>query len=171
MSIKYQQSVQNVLLFTSCLLGVLSVYGCSATQNQTAEDERSSFAGNNAARKANEKEAESCLRTKISNDYKENWAVRTTNSTTLQEGEHHVFQVILYAVNEYRIQGCGDKNAIDVDLVLYDEEGKEIARDDSVNREPILTVTPEKTATFYVLLHAVDVAGQDTAVAMAVTYR
>ncbi|MEL6343466.1 MAG: hypothetical protein AAFV53_10055 [Myxococcota bacterium] len=161
----YRFPLFNNILFHISLLGALPLSGCGVTQTEPVKEERSVSA------QANRDEAESCLRTKILDDYQEDWAVRTTNNKTLQEGEDHVYSVILYAGNEYRIQGCGDQASVDVDLVLYDADGNEIDRDESVDREPLLMYTPRKTATFYVVLHAADVAGQATAIAMAVTYR
>jgi hypothetical protein len=122
---------------------------------------------------AGEKEAKTCLDSKIWNGYNEGWAVRTAVDGTLKKGEHRVYLVTLYAGNEYVIQACGDNNSGDLDLVLHDKDGKEVSRDQSDDREPKLTYKPTRTDTFYVALYAATLAGEasDAGVAMAVTYK
>ncbi len=124
---------------------------------------------------ADQKEADTCLRTKIWSGYDEGWAVRTATSADLGEGEHRIYLVTLYAGHEYKFQVCGDNQVDDVDLVLHDQAGKELARDQSADREPVLTYKPQKTDTYYVAVYAADVSdqakGAKAGVAMAVTYR
>ena len=83
---------------------------------------------------ADEKEADTCLRTKIWSGYNEGWAVRTATSASLEGGEHRIYLVTLYAGNEYKLQVCADSNVLDVDLVLHDADGNEIA---GIIMEPI----------------------------------
>lgn len=124
---------------------------------------------------ADKKEADTCLRTKIWAGYDDGWAVRTATTAELAEGEHKIYLVTLYAGHEYKFQVCGDKQSNNVDLVLHDQEGKELARDESTDREPIVTYKPKSTETYYVAVYAQDVAdeaaGKKAGVAMAVTYR
>jgi hypothetical protein len=122
---------------------------------------------------AGEKEAKACLDTKIWAGYNEGWAVRTAVDATLEKAEHRVYLVTLYAGNEYHLQACGDSAAGNIDLVLHDKEGKEVARDKSEDREPMLTFKPTRTDTYYVAVYAASMAGSATeaGVAMAVTYR
>lgn len=121
---------------------------------------------------ADEKQADSCLRTKIWDGYGEGWAVRTATTATLGKGEHRVYLVTLYAGNEYKLQVCGDDSATDIDLVLHDAEGVELVRDQTDDREPVITYKPANTETYYVVLYAGQVAsGQKSGVAMAVTYK
>lgn len=121
---------------------------------------------------ADEKEADSCLRTKIWDGYGEGWAVRTATSATLEQGAHRVFLVTLYAGNEYKILVCGDNAASNIDLILHDTDGNEVIRDESNDREPVVMYTPATTETYYVVMHASSVvADQSAGMAMAVTYR
>ncbi|MFT5679670.1 MAG: hypothetical protein ACI8RZ_000574, partial [Myxococcota bacterium] len=53
---------------------------------------------------ADEKQADSCLRTKIWDGYSEGWAVRTATTASLGQGDHRVYLVTLYAGNEYKLQ-------------------------------------------------------------------
>jgi len=122
---------------------------------------------------AGEKEAKACLNTKIWDGYNDGWAVRTAVDATLEKGEHRVYLVTLYAGNEYSLQACGDGDAGDIDLVLHDKEGKEVARDKSDDREPKVSFTPPRTDTYYVALYAASLSGEadKAGVAMAVTYK
>jgi len=124
------------------------------------------------AANADEKEADTCLRTKIWAGYDENWAVRTATTASLSAEEHRVYLVTLYAGNEYKLVVCGDSNATNLDIVLHDAAGQELGRDVTSDREPVLLYTPPQTETYYVVVHAASVAlGQKAGVAMAVTYR
>lgn len=122
---------------------------------------------------ADEKEADDCLRSKIWSGYDDGWAVRTATTTTLKAEEHRVYLVTLYAGNEYKISVCGDKNISNVDIVLHNANGDELQRDESTDREPLITYTPSETDTYYVAVYAAQLAeGKDSSgVAMAVTYR
>jgi hypothetical protein len=124
---------------------------------------------------ADQKEADTCLRTKIWSGYDDGWAVRTATTAELAQGEHRIYLVTLYAGNEYKFQVCGDAQASNVDLVLHDQSGKELARDKSDDREPMVTYKPQTTDTYYVAVYAASVAGDakgpKAGVALAVTYR
>ena len=50
---------------------------------------------------ADQKEADTCLRTKIWSGYDDGWAVRTATSADLGEGKHRIYLVTLYAGHEY----------------------------------------------------------------------
>ena len=122
---------------------------------------------------ADEKEADTCLRTKIWSGYNEGWAVRTATSASLEGGEHRIYLVTLYAGNEYKLQVCADTNVLDVDLVLHDADGNEMARDQTDDREPFLMYKPSSTDTFYVAVYAAQLnkGAKEAGVAMAVTYK
>jgi hypothetical protein len=122
---------------------------------------------------AGEKEADTCLRTKIWAGYDDGWAVRTATTTTLGPGEHRIYLVTLYAGNEYEIKVCGDKSSTDLDLVLHDADGKELSRDKSDDREPMLKFKPVTTETYYVAVYAATLApdSKSSGVALAVTYK
>lgn len=122
---------------------------------------------------ADEKEADTCLRTKIWSQYDEGYAVRTATTTRLENGAHRVYLVTLYQGNEYRLYACGDGAVSDLDLILVDSTGKEVARDKTDDREPMVTFKPASTETFYVVVHAAQLQANARAggVAMAVTYK
>jgi hypothetical protein len=122
---------------------------------------------------ADEKDAEQCLRAKIWSGYEQGWAVRTATTTSLEKDSHRVYLVTLYEGNEYKFQVCGDKNANNLDLILHDDQGKEIQRDKSTDREPMLTFKPKATQTYYIAVYAANIAKDVEAagVALAVTYK
>lgn len=122
---------------------------------------------------ADEAAAETCLRTKIWDGYNSGWAVRTATKTSLGQGEHRVYLVTLYAGNEYKVMACGDSNVANVDVVLYDAKGTQVATDNTGDREPIVSFTPTATDTYYVAVHATKLndAAQKGGVATAVTYK
>lgn len=126
-----------------------------------------------ASAHADEAAAETCLRTKIWDGYNSGWAVRTATKTTLAQGEHRVYLVTLYAGNEYKVMACGDANVANVDVVLYDAKGVQLATDTTGDREPAISFTPTATDSYYVAVHATklnDAAGKG-GVATAVTYK
>ena len=122
---------------------------------------------------ADEKAAETCLRTKVWDGYAEGWGIRTMTSTTLDAGATRNYLVTLYKGNEYQVQTCGDSDVTNLDVLLYDIDGNMVIRDETTDREPLLSYKPAATATFYIVLHARGLTdGKPNAgVAMAVTYR
>ncbi len=122
---------------------------------------------------AGEREANTCLRTKVWDGYAEGWGIRTMTSTELEDGKTRNYLVTLYEGNEYQITTCGDASVTDLDVLLYDTAGNVISRDKTTDREPILTFKPEQTGTYYVVLYhrAAAQAGATGGVAMAVVYR
>lgn len=127
---------------------------------------QTAFAGDELA-------AETCLRTKVWDSYAEGWGVRTMTSTSLAQGATQNYLVTLYKGNEYQIRTCGDDLVKNLDVYLYDLNGKVVAQDDSVGREPMFAYKPETTGTYYVVVHARELtdATKEAGVAMAVTYR
>ena len=127
---------------------------------------------------AEQGEAETCVRNMVWDAYPEGWAVRTITTAKLGEMEHRIYMLTLYAGNEYRLIACGDKTMVNVDLVLYDSDGRLMLQDQVQDRQPVLTYKPESTDTFYVAVHATERAKKGKAandpkgaVALAVTYK
>ncbi len=122
---------------------------------------------------AREKEADTCIRTKIWAGYDQGWAVRNATSAKLGAGEHRVYVITLEAGLEYKLIACGDKGVSDLDLVLHDATGKEVARDTTPDREPSVSFTAPKTESYYLAVFAAKLnPGVTTGgVATAVTYK
>jgi hypothetical protein len=132
----------------------------------------SAFLGSSAYA-ADETQAETLLRTKVWDAYPQGWGLRTLSSTTLAAGATRSYLVTLYAGNSYRLLGVGDDSTKNLDVYLYDLEGKVVAQDGAEGREPVIEFKPTATATYYIVLHARTlVEGKtDAGVAMAVTYK
>ena len=126
-----------------------------------------------ARARADEKEADNCLRAKIWAGYKDGWAVRTASTLTLERTQHRVYLLTLLKGKAYKFLVCGDSRARNLDLILHDTKGKEIKRDKTSTPTPSLTYEPKATGTYYVAVHATDIAkgAQNTGVALAVVYR
>jgi hypothetical protein len=122
---------------------------------------------------ADEEAAETCLRAKIWDGYTSGFQVRSQTNTTLGAGEHRVYLITLYAGNEYKFLACGDDNASNVDLVLYDAQGNVLITDTSNDREPVLSFIPTMSDTFYLAVHGTRLNGADkkAGVSTAVTYK
>lgn len=122
---------------------------------------------------ADEEEAETCLRTKIWDGYTSGWQVRSQTNTALGSGEHRVYLITLYAGNEYKFMSCGDKNAANLDIVLYDAQGNVLVTDASNDREPAVSYTPTVTDTFYLAVHGsrLNNTAEKAGVSTAVTYK
>lgn len=123
---------------------------------------------------ADQDEADTCVRAKVWEAYPAGWAVRTITKADLAESEHRIYLLTLYAGNEYKFLGCGDKSLENVDLVLYDADGRLLVQDQTVSRHPEVNFTPSTTDTFYLAVHAVEQGKKSTeksSVATAVTYK
>lgn len=122
---------------------------------------------------ADEKESDACLRAKVWDGYKDGWAIRTMTSATLAEGATRNYLVTFYKGNEYQIQACGDSASSNLDLVLYDLNGQVMQKDNTTDQQPVMTIKPEKTATYYIVVHARALTNgqKDAGVSVAVTYR
>ena len=122
---------------------------------------------------ADDKDAETCIRTKIWDGYADRWAVRSATKALLRTGEYRVYVLTMYKGTEYRFQACGDKTTVDLDVVLHDAAGAEVLRDRGDGPEPEIAFKPPKTDTYYVAVFnaGVNKPGARSGVAMAATYR
>jgi hypothetical protein len=94
-------------------------------------------------------------------------------TASLDAGATRNYLVTFYPNKEYQIQTCADASVKDLDVVIYDLEGKVQKRDSTNDREPVVTFKTDKIATYYVVVHAKQLAAGQTkaGVAVAVTYR
>ena len=122
---------------------------------------------------ADEAEAESCLRTKVWDGYADGWGIRTLTTTTLGFGDTRNYLATFYPNKDYQIQACGDDTVKDLDVVIYDLEGKVQKRDEVSGNQPTVQFKTDKIATYYIVVHAKDLASAEAkaGVAVAVTYR
>ncbi len=122
---------------------------------------------------ADEAEAESCLRAMVWDGYADGWGIRTMTTTTLEQGKTRNYLVTFYPNKEYQIRTCGDDGVQDLDVLIYDLEGKVKKRDETSDAKPAVTFSSDQIATYYVVVHAKQntSASAKAGVAVAVTYR
>jgi hypothetical protein len=122
---------------------------------------------------ADEGEAETCVRTKVWDGYSDGWGIRTMTTTTLAAGATRNYLVTFYPNKEYYLRTCGDGSVKDLDLVVYDLEGKIVKRDDTADAQPTLMMKTDKVSTYYVVVHAkqLNTGASQAGVSLAVTYR
>lgn len=69
----------------------------------------------------------------------------------LHRGEvSNPIRTTLYAGNNYKIVASGCEDAYDVDVIVFDENGNEVARDADSSFLAVANVTPAWSGTFYV---------------------
>ena len=109
---------------------------------------------------ATEADAETCLKTKIWEGYKDGWAVRSATR----------FSRVAFCS---AMLACGDTDVANIALVLYDSKGAQVVADPSSDREPVIEYTPKATDTFYIAVHAAKLnsAGIKAGVATSLTYK
>ncbi len=118
-----------------------------------------------------DEEALSCVKTQVWESYKEGWALRTMRGAKLSLDDRRTSMVSLYPGRAYRFLACGTESIGDLDLVLYDLDGKVVARDTTVDRRPQLDVT-DKVGTYYLVVHVRSLVKPGLGgVAVAVTHR
>lgn len=122
---------------------------------------------------ADEAQAETCVRTKVWDGYADGWAIRTMTSTTLESGKTKSYLVTFYPGKEYFIQTCGDDSVTELEVLLYDADGKVVQRSTGGGKEPTLLHKTEALASYYVVVHARSLkqGASDAGVSVAVTYR
>ncbi|MCB9778510.1 MAG: hypothetical protein H6742_08115 [Alphaproteobacteria bacterium] len=122
---------------------------------------------------ADEEEAQTCVRAKGQELVGQGWSVRTSTTATLAAGEYDVYALTLHQGNSYKVLACGDKEAADLNLVLFDETGARLAADQNRNREPTLDFVPSHTGKYYVMVHAGAMSGAQgkAGVATAVVFK
>ena len=99
---------------------------------------------------------EDCVRTKVWDTYGDGWAVRSSADAEVGFGKTQFFRVSLLKGRTYRVVSCGDENFADLDILLYDKDGNVVARDESTDREPSLSYSPDKTGAFFVVVYGRD---------------
>ena len=68
---------------------------------------------------------------------------------------------------------CGDKDSKDLDIVLHNATGEELARDSDQSREPLVEFKAKETQTYYIAVYASSISedAEGTGIAFAVTYK
>ncbi len=107
------------------------------------------------------KDTEECLRTKIWDTYGDGWAVRTSAEAEVGYGKTQFYKVSLLKGRAYRVLTCANDGVKNLDVLLYDKEGQVLARDETVDADPVLAYTPQRTGIYYVVLYLRDATDRD----------
>ncbi len=67
-----------------------------------------------------------------------------------------VYSFTLFKGLDYEIRTCAAANVTDLDLHLYDQDGKLVQAETAVDREPSISIKPDKTGTYYLVLKMLD---------------
>ncbi|MFP2905205.1 hypothetical protein ACLESD_09145 [Pyxidicoccus sp. 3LFB2] len=62
------------------------------------------------------------------------------------------YQVVLQAEEQYAIFSTGDEGVADLDILVVDENGNEVARDEQVDPNPVVILTPRWTGSFVIYI-------------------
>lgn len=112
--------------------------------------------------------AESCLKAKVWDAYSDGWSMRSMAPTEIVPGSTKVWKVTALAHRTYRVVACADERVKNLDLVLYDASGQVVARDSTVDRQPMIQLNTDKAGTYYVVAQAREVEGGDAPADVAV---
>ena len=117
--------------------------------------------------------AEDCIRTRTRSLYGDGWALRGTHSVRLGSADEHALSMTLMAGLEYRLEACGDSQAGPLDLVIYDQDGRELAWDAGSKGEAGLVFRPEHTGEYFLAVanQSLPVDAYRAAVALSLSYR
>ena len=116
-----------------------------------------------------ERSVKECVQTTVYAAYDDGWALRSIVVDTIDAYDRRNYVVSLVAGNEYRFVGCGESNLANVDLILYDQEGVPVSRDETSSRQPQMSFRPAKTGQYHVFV--MNPSGYDAAISMGVVYR
>lgn len=105
-------------------------------------------------------DTEDCVRTKIWDTYGDGWSVRTSTTADLEFGKTKFYRSTLLEGRQYRILSCAEEGVKNLDVLLYDKDGQVLTRDDTDQRDPMLSFSPEATGVYYVVLYLRDASGK-----------
>jgi len=103
-----------------------------------------------------EVEVGSCLRLLAQEKAPQGLRMVSSDIKTLLLMKEAVYSFTLFAGNTYTLQTCSGANVADVDIHLYGQDGTLVEAKTEVDRQPTLTIKPEKTGTFYLVVKLID---------------
>ncbi|MDP7111973.1 MAG: PPC domain-containing protein [Myxococcota bacterium] len=103
-----------------------------------------------------EAEVGACLRLIATERMPEGLRQVSSDLKTLLLMKESVYSFTLFAGNSYQIHTCAGPNVTDLDTYLYDQAGKLLQAQADVDRSPSLTIKPETTGTYYLVIKLLD---------------
>ena len=116
-----------------------------------------------------EEEALSCTRTSIWEDYGEGWRVRSLTADVLSPGRDQVLQLALLPATTYRVSACVDGSAGQVQVELYDGDGRLVLAGAQGSRKKSLEHHSEAAGSAFVVVR--HDGASEAGVSVAVGYR
>lgn len=117
--------------------------------------------------------AQACLRTHLQADYEQGWALRGSTIARMGAGDERAFAVNLYSGIEYSMRACGDDQSGPLDIVVYDEDGREVVWEVGDTREAGVRFTPDDSGTYYVAVvnESIAMDAFRASVGLSISYR
>jgi len=107
-----------------------------------------------------EAELGACLRLISQEKLPEGKRMVSNDIQTLMSTKEAVYSFTLFKGNSYEIHTCAAANVTDLDVHLYDQAGKLLEAKTEVDRTPTLSVKPERTGTYYLVLKLLGTSDQ-----------
>jgi len=101
-----------------------------------------------------------CLRLVAQEKLPEGQRMVSNDYLTLMATKEAVYSFTLFKGNSYAIHTCAGANVADLDAHLYDQTGKLLEAKTEVDRTPEITIKPEKTGTYYLVLKLLGTTNQ-----------
>ena len=96
--------------------------------------------------------------------------MRTSMQKLVPSGEQSKYRVGLYDTEEYRILVCGGGRARALELYVFDETAQMLSESRG-SRETEVLFDPAEADTYFLVVRAREVAGDDTHVGVGIFYR
>lgn len=114
---------------------------------------------------------ETCLQAKMWETEEQGYAVRAVSTKSLAVSEFETIKTALFSNREYVVRSCADKGVSQLDLVVYDGQGQEIARSTDKGRSPNLTISPQTAASVYIVVQVRGATPGPHGVSIGVLYK
>ena len=117
--------------------------------------------------------ARSCIREQVMVSYESGWSLRGSTIARLGNDDAQAYTLSLLEGLEYRLMACGDEQTGPINLVILDEDGRQVGGQAGQTRQADLVFHPPHTGT-YTLAVVNESLPSDTwraSVAVSVSYR
>lgn len=104
-------------------------------------------------------DARCCMGAKAWEASESGWGSPKAEDFLLEPGKYEKISFSAIKGMTYRFEACGDASVRELDLILYDKEGKELLRDEQEGREPIFTWTAPSSGARYLVVYLRETAG------------
>ena len=113
-------------------------------------------------------EVRTCIENKTQAGYADEWRSRSLEVREVTPSETSYLMVQLTRGLEYRLFACGDTEVLDLDLVLYDANGRLREQTDTRSREPEIVYKPNRSGAYFLGFQIFEPATSKGNVALAI---